>query len=41
VPTVVDEMEFQMLVVGGFRDKIVEVCKKIGYEFAEKKVFAA
>jgi hypothetical protein len=32
VPTVVDEMEFQMLVVSGFRDKIVQVLKLVGYE---------
>jgi len=32
VPTVVDEIEFQMLVVGGFRSKIIEVLKIIGYE---------
>jgi hypothetical protein len=32
VPAVVDEIEFQMLVVSGFRGKIIEVLKNIGYE---------
>lgn len=32
VPTVADEIEFQMLVVKGFREKIVGILKSVGYE---------
>lgn len=32
VPTVVEEIEFKIMVVPGFRLKIIDVCNKIGYE---------
>lgn len=32
VPTVVEEMEVQMRLLTGFRDKIVEVLKRVEYE---------
>lgn len=41
VPTVVDEMEFQLLVVSGFREKIIEVCNRINFQYDEKRIFAA
>lgn len=41
VPTVVDEIEFKMLVVFGFRKKIIEVCDKINFQYDEKRIFAA